>query len=204
MKYYLDLTLLPDDGVSTFFLWEKVYPQLHLALVEQLDDKKGKIGVAFPQYHVNEHTKHIGRKARLFAAEKQQLVDLNVSNKLERLLDYVHVTSIREVPENISEYARYSRVHGQASKEQLARRKVVRVKKKEGKDISYEEALAHYKNYGRLNTNLPCVFIKSMTNGTRFPLLIKQDVIGIGTFDPAQNITFDSYGLSKEGYLPHF
>jgi len=38
MKWYIDLTLLPESEIPIYFLWEKVYQQLHLALVEQQEN----------------------------------------------------------------------------------------------------------------------------------------------------------------------
>ncbi len=56
MKHYIDIILLPDPEIPLYFLWEKVYQQLHLALVEIKEpDNKVKVGVAFPQYDEQQH-----------------------------------------------------------------------------------------------------------------------------------------------------
>ena len=40
MKNYIEMTLLPDADITLNFLWEKLYQQLHLALVEIQDSDK--------------------------------------------------------------------------------------------------------------------------------------------------------------------
>ena len=34
MKYYLDMTLLPDTDITLDFIWQKIYQQVHIALVD--------------------------------------------------------------------------------------------------------------------------------------------------------------------------
>ena len=56
MNYYQDITLLPDADIGLYFLWQKVYQQIHLALVENKSaDNASAIGVAFPEYNVDKH-----------------------------------------------------------------------------------------------------------------------------------------------------
>ena len=52
VKFYQELTLLPDAEITENHIWSKVYQQLHLALVTQMNGgAKGQIGVSFPQYN---------------------------------------------------------------------------------------------------------------------------------------------------------
>ncbi|MBL1422430.1 MAG: type I-F CRISPR-associated endoribonuclease Cas6/Csy4, partial [Alphaproteobacteria bacterium] len=45
MKYYLDITILPDEEANLGFLWHKVYQQIHIALVEnKIADNQSAIG----------------------------------------------------------------------------------------------------------------------------------------------------------------
>lgn len=50
MKYYQEITLIADEEITPYFLWGRVYAQIHIALV---DNKNPQIGVGFPQYHFN-------------------------------------------------------------------------------------------------------------------------------------------------------
>ena len=49
------------------------------------------------------------------------LEKLDLKKWLDRLTDYVHITSIREVPENIKGYAIYKRKQVKTNAERLAR-----------------------------------------------------------------------------------
>ena len=43
MKHYIEITLLPDAEVGLGFIWQKMYQQIHLALVEVKDaNENGK------------------------------------------------------------------------------------------------------------------------------------------------------------------
>ena len=112
MEYYQEITLLPCAEVSLAFLWTKVFTQLHIAFA----DEKNKSGhnpyaVSFPEYRETD----LGEKIRVFA-EAQELERLNLSKVLGRLLDYVHCTSIRKVPERkLRGYAVYSRYQPEGS-----------------------------------------------------------------------------------------
>ena len=66
MKCYLNITLRPNADIVLYFLWEKLYQQLHLALVESQDvDEKVSVGVAFPGY--NSEKNQLGSQIRIFA-----------------------------------------------------------------------------------------------------------------------------------------
>lgn len=140
MKFYLEITLLPNPEVGIHFLWSKVYQQIHLGLVE-MQDNQGRvpIGVAFPGYVQGGHSRlpasHdtrtslyiekygvLGGKLRLFAEHEATLSQFNAGHWLARLSDYVHCTSIRPVPEKLSGYATYQREQPKTNKERLAKR----------------------------------------------------------------------------------
>jgi len=108
MKYYIDITLLPDAEANLGFLWQKVYQQLHLALVEnKVAQNRSAIAISFPKY--GDKTFPLGDKIRLFAEEKRQLELLDIKKWLNRLTDYVHYTSIKNVPESITQYVCFKR-----------------------------------------------------------------------------------------------
>ena len=49
MKYYQEITLIPDAEIPPDFLWTKVYAQIHLAFADRENiDHKQIYGVSFP------------------------------------------------------------------------------------------------------------------------------------------------------------
>lgn len=106
MNYYQDITLIPDGEVSPSFLWTKVFTQLHLALAEeQRREGMVKTALAFPAYQ----DKGLGNKIRILAPSAEQLERLHLKQRLERLSDYVHQTTIRKIVERrITGYSIYS------------------------------------------------------------------------------------------------
>lgn len=108
MNYYLDLTLLPDGDVNLGFIWQKVYQQIHLMLAEnKVGVHDSAIAVSFPNY--GDKVYPLGNKLRLFGQTQQALEQLNVAEWLARLEDYVHIKTIKPVPENIEQFALFTR-----------------------------------------------------------------------------------------------
>ena len=138
MKCYLDITLLHDADISLYFLWEKVYQQLHLCLVESKNsDGKVSVAVSFPEYDDEKY--HLGSKLRIMAPSNEELEGLKLQQWMSQLSDYIHITKIREiVPERIQGYVCFKRIQLKSNNTRLARRKA----KREG--ISYEQALSHF------------------------------------------------------------
>jgi CRISPR-associated endonuclease Csy4 len=51
MKFYQEITLIDQAEISPYFIWSKLYTQVHIALAEIKDDSdKVGIGASFPQY----------------------------------------------------------------------------------------------------------------------------------------------------------
>ena len=75
MKHYVEITLLPTDDIGHYFLWSKIYQQLHLALVELTGGQGGSVGFSFPEYSAKQP--RLGRKLRVFAVTESQLVQFN-------------------------------------------------------------------------------------------------------------------------------
>ena len=199
MKYYQEITLIDQAEISSYFIWSKLYAQLHIALAESKDSKnKTNIGVSFPQYIFEEKTEekkakvNMGKKLRLFAQSGAELQTLDIKKWLDRLTDYVHITSIREVPENIKGYAIYRRKQVKTNAERLARHRVKRG------DISFDEALARYSNVVTA-TNLPYIQMKSLTSGQPFKLFIEKQPA-----EQSASQVFSTYGLSSESSIPEF
>ena len=200
MNYYIEVTLMENDQFSPYELWSQLYPQLHLALVEAKNaDNKVSIGFSFPQYrfHQDKGVGFIGTKLRLFAESEADLKKLDIRRWLERLEDYVHVTSIREVPNDIKNYAIYKRKQVKTNAQRLARHRVKRG------DIGFDEALARYSNVVT-TTNMPYIEMKSLSTSDqqsekRFKLFIEKQ-----SAEKSETQVFSTYGLSSVSSVPEF
>ena len=193
MKCYIEITLLPCVEVPINFLWEKVYQQVHLALVEKQDARgKVNIGVSFPEYDGKKHS--LGRKLRLLALSKEDLENINIDNWLSRLIDYVQIAGIQDVPKTTNVYAIFKRIQTKSSNARLARRKA----KREG--ISYDQALSLLNHRKEQISKVPYLHMKSLSTGRRFRLMI-DCVETIKTNDVEG---FSTYGLSSDSSVPVF
>lgn len=195
MQNYIEVTLIDSADFSPYELWSEVYRQLHIGLAEiKNSDNKVNIGFSFPQYRFNveKGVGFLGTKLRVFAKSKSDLEKLNIQKWLELLIDYVHITSIREVPENIKGYATYSRKQVKTNAERLARHRVKRG------DIGFDEALARYSNVVT-TTDLPYIQMKSLTSEKSFKLFIEKK-----NANQSETQVFSTYGLSSESSVPEF
>ena len=200
MNYYIEVTLMENDQFSPYELWSQLYPQLHLALVEAKNaDNKVNIGFSFPQYrfHQDKGVGFIGTKLRLFAESEANLKKLDIRRWLERLEDYVHVTSIREGPNEIKNYPIYKRKQVKTNAQRLARHRVKRG------DIGFDEALARYSNVVT-TTNMPYIEMKSLSTSDqqsekRFKLFIEKQ-----SAEKSETQVFSTYGLSSVSSVPEF
>ena len=192
MKYYQDITLLLDVDIGLYFLWQKMYQQIHLALVEnKVGENKSTIGVVFPEYNADRHC--LGKKLRLFAKDEQVLEQMQCEKWLGRLSDYVHLSGIKPVPEKLEGYACFRHIKLKGNKEKLARRRAQR------KSETYEQALTYFETYETDQSRLPYIYMQSQTNGQRFRLFIEKRVMG-----QAQAGLYSCYGLSGTTTVPLF
>jgi CRISPR-associated endonuclease Csy4 len=192
MKYYQEISLLSGAEISPYFIWQKLYQQIHFALAENKTEKnKSKIGVAFPAYDGERFL--LGTKLRLFAEEEQSLKDMQCEKWLSRLCDYVHVKPIATVPEKLVGHACFRHVKMKGSKEKLARRRAKR------KEETFEQALAHYANYDEQRSKLPFISMSSQTNGWHFRLFIEKQAM-----EQPQIGMYSCYGLSNKTTVPLF
>jgi CRISPR-associated endonuclease Csy4 len=123
MRYYQEMTLLPNPEVNIHFLWSKAMQQIHLGLVEMQNvDLHIPMGLSFPRYVLNEKGGYIGDRCRLFAPDESVLAQFDAVKWLSRLSDYVHCTGIRTVPEKLTGYSTYKRVQPKTNPQRLARR----------------------------------------------------------------------------------
>jgi len=197
MKYYLDITLLPDVEANLGFLWQKVYQQLHLALVEnKIAKNESAIAVSFPNYGDKEFP--LGDKVRLFANDQELLKKLTIEKWLSRLNDYTHLKSIKEVPLTINQFARFKRKQFKSNLLKEAKRRA------KYKNESIELALQHFKYY-QTESSLAHINMTSLSmNGDisikrNFKLFIEREILK----EQEQGI-FNCYGLSKDATVPWF
>jgi len=192
MKYYREISLLPNADITLYFIWQKLFQQIHLALAENKSgDNASAIGVAFPGYNAVKFA--LGTKMRLFAENEQLLEQMQCEKWLNRLSDYVHVGSIKPVPEKVAGHACFRHVKMKGSKEKLARRRA----KRKGETV--EHALACFSGYEEQRTTLPYINMTSQTNGQHFRLFIEKQ----GKEQPQAGV-FSCYGLSNTYTVPIF
>lgn len=213
MKVYQEITIIKSPDISPYFIWSKVYAQLHLALVEQQNpDKTVDIGVSFPEYQCfdknNKTITVLGNKLRVFANSQAVLERLNLQHWFSRLADYVHVTSIKEVPSQVSEHLQVTRYRPNMNMERLTRRfakrkgisfeeaqKLQNERFTKDNKVSLEEAEKHY--LSPIAKDLPFIKLKSLSSEREFSLLINQQPV-----EQQQQGSFSTYGLSSKATVP--
>lgn len=210
MKYFQDITLLPGGDIALGFLWEKIFQQVHIALVEQkVDDRHSAIAVSFPGYGSKGFP--LGSKLRVLADEKSQLGRLNLGEFLARFEDYVHIKSIQSVPDGATPVAFLRRhVKGRRRLETDMRTKAELWAKKSGKPL--EECLQSLaKTKPKAQCNTPFIRVQSQqTKGANphhsAPFLLFIERVEVAE---AKAGLFNCYGLSAAGgsdatTVPHF
>lgn len=203
MNYYQELTLIRQMDVDRYFIWSKLYTQLHLALVKMKDsEEKVSIGISFPEYFYNDQDQNgfLGSKLRIFAESEDVLKQLDLAKCLERLNDYIHLSEIKPVPEKIKGHAIYQRQRSKSNIERLARRKARR------QGIKPEEALMLLGNFKEEKLNVPFVNVQSWSTREKdsdpprkFKLFIAKKMMAQPVFGK-----FCLYGLSSSATVPEF
>ncbi|OAV11083.1 CRISPR-associated protein, Csy4 family [Moraxella catarrhalis] len=196
MNYYLELTIIGNPELTPYQIWSKLYTQLHLAFVEQKDAQdKTVYGVSFPQYRTLADKKiaYLGYKLRVFAPTEQALSALNLDKWLERLVDYIHISSIRSVPNDIKGYANYYR----ATPKMILDERITHQAKRHG--VPYHKAAECFENYKEQSLVYPHIQLTSQTNHQSYPLYI-----GKQTAEVLTDGRFGTYGLSRTSSVPEF
>ena len=192
MNYYQEISLLPNVDINFYFLWQKLYQQIHLALVEnKIAGNASAIGVAFPEYNADKYS--LGTKLRLFAKDEKSLEQMHFEKWFNRLSDYVHLSHIKPVPEKLAGYACFKHIKLKGNKEKLARRRAKR------KGETLQQVLSHFENFEEQRSNLPYINMTSQTNGQRFRLFIKKQAM-----EQPQTGLYSCYGLSNTTTVPLF
>ncbi len=214
MKYYQDITLLPDAEVSLGFIWEKVYQQIHLLLVEKKsEENQSLLGLSFPTY--GEKTFPLGNQLRLLAESEDQLHQANVNQWLHRFSDYVHVKSIKAVPNEVNQYACFYRVNPKSQQRRLKQldRRVAYLSQKHGvaEDVMRAQLLDSIEQHSG-ESKLPYINVQSLSsaadseNRHKFMLFIECEKDNAPT---DSGNAFTCYGLSslhkgKKTFVPWF
>lgn len=196
MNYYLELTIIGNPELTPYQIWSKLYTQLHLAFVEQKDAQdKTVYGVSFPQYRTLADKKiaYLGYKLRVFAPTEQALSALNLNKWLERLADYIHISSIRSVPNDIKGYANYYR----ATPKMILDERITHQAKRHG--VPYHKAAERFEGYKEQSLVYPHIQLTSQTNHQSYPLYIGKQTAEILT-----DGRFGTYGLSRTSSVPEF
>lgn len=212
MNYYQELTILPDPDINMYFIWQKLYTQLHIALAD-LYNQHGidTVGISFPNYkyeakadkngNVREFAT-LGNKLRIFAPTEDALTKLDIKTWLERLTDYVHIKGIKVVPDDVIGHLIVSRYRHTPLVKQV-QSYMAHSQHKHGKTISEAEAIAHCKQHKRAGRkNYPFIALTSQDTKQRFTLAIKQMVT-----ETALKGVFNTYGINtnnQQHTVPHW
>ncbi|MCS5709102.1 type I-F CRISPR-associated endoribonuclease Cas6/Csy4 [Candidatus Berkiella cookevillensis] len=200
MKYYIDITLLPNEDVSLGFLWQKIFQQVHIALVDnKVGENESAIALSVVEY--KDKNFPLGRKLRLLADTEEVLVKLNIQEWLKRLRDYCQIEPIKNVPDDIKQYAQFKR-KSVKSIENKAKRRAEHLNK------PYAEVLAYLIKEGRsTKSELPFIKVESQNSKKR----VEQGVscqfllfIECSLLEKPASGKFDCYGLSKTATVPWF
>lgn len=199
MKYYQEITLIADD-IPFFELWSKVYTQLHIALAD-IKNQHGidGIGISFPNYKYEEKDGKtfatLGNKLRVFANTIDELDKLALPVWLARLIDYVHLTTVKEVGDKATGNVVVRRYRYKDFDKKVA-------EFAQFKGISEEKALAHCRTHKRPIKRYPFITLKSETNHSDFKLSIWQEA----TQHPKTG-GFNTYGINNQSNnvtVPHW
>lgn len=202
-KFYQEITLIDQAEISPYFLWSKVYTQLHIAFAEHKDEnEKIPFGISFPQYGINVEKKKgvLGSKIRVFAHSENELRQLNLTKWLERLTDYVHITQPKEVPRaKITGYAHFYRVNPKLNLEERIVHQSQRLK------ISLDQARNHFKEYKEQPIVEPYINLKSLSAKREKDIdQLFRLYIGRSVAEEATDGKFGTYGLSRTIAVPEF
>lgn len=198
MDYFQEITLIPDPEIAPYFIWSKLFAQLHIALADVKNEQGiDSIGVSFPDYHYDdkkEQSSKLGLKLRVFAPNQTDLETLNLAKWLDRLNDYVHIKGIKEVGDKATGYVsvhryRFKPIDVQA--ESLANKL----------SVSYEEAMVTVAKRAPEKL-LPYIQMRSETNQSNYRLRVLQlpcDTPKAGSFN-----TYGMNGMSDHVTVPHW
>lgn len=212
MNYYQEITLLPDADIALGFLWQNVFQQVHIALVEhKVGSNQSHVAAGFPDYRQAQFP--LGRKLRLFAKEQATLEKLDIHQWLTRLDDYVHIKGIKSVPKDVA-YVSFVRKQVKSSEriERDMQQKAALWAEKSGKPLV--ECLAYMEqSKPTALCTLPFIYLHSQQTkqlspekSSKFPLfiqMVQQSALQDGSFD-CYGLSTKADGQSILATVPHF
>ncbi|MGL5251165.1 MAG: type I-F CRISPR-associated endoribonuclease Cas6/Csy4 [Enterovibrio sp.] len=212
MSYYQEITLLPDPDIALGFLWQKLFQQVHIALVEhKVEANQSLVAVGFPEYRKAQFP--LGSKLRLFAKEQAILEKLAIHQWLARLEDHVHVKGIKPVPSDVT-YVSFVRKQVKSPQriERDMQQKAELWAAKSAKPL--ETCMAELEKSKPLTQCcLPFIYMhsqqtkqRSPEKSNKFPLFIEmhsQSACQEGRFD-CYGLSLKKDGLSELATVPHF
>jgi CRISPR-associated endonuclease Csy4 len=181
MDSYFEIKALPNPEILQSEVVSYLMQHLHTVLPQF----EGRIGLGFPAYG---QLRTVGGIIRVIGSEeditrlKESLVEL------AEVRDYGLLTDISYVPERITKFASYHRVHtkGNSHLKRLKKRQLARGTWSDEHERKvqerYQEAL-----------KLPHLKLKSGSTGQRFLLFVKQRI----SVSETKGL-FNGYGLGKE------
>ncbi|EGR2120035.1 type I-F CRISPR-associated endoribonuclease Cas6/Csy4 [Vibrio cholerae] len=212
MNFYIELQLLPDQEVNLGYIWQKVFQQVHIALVEhKVASNQSLVAVGFPDYRQAQFP--LGSKLRLFAKEQVTLEKLDIHRWLTRLEDYVHIKGIKPVPNDVT-YVSFVRKQVKSPEriERDMQQKAELWAAKSGKPL-VECLVELQQSKPTALCTLPFIYLHSQQTklrtpekNSKFPLFIQMQ-----QQSTSQDGSFDCYGLSSKANgqsilatVPHF
>ncbi|QDF67373.1 type I-F CRISPR-associated endoribonuclease Cas6/Csy4 [Shewanella sp. SNU WT4] len=212
MNFYIELQLLPDQEVNLGYIWQNVFQQVHIALVEhKVASNQSLVAVGFPDYRQAQFP--LGSKLRLFAKEPATLEKLDIHRWLTRLEDYVHIKGIKPVPSDVT-YVSFVRQQVKSPEriERDMQQKAALWAAKSDKPLA-ECLAALQQSKPTALCSLPFIYLhsqqtkqRSPEKNSKFPLFIQME-----QQSTSQDGSFDCYGLSSKTHgqsvlatVPHF
>ncbi len=183
MKYYIDVTIKPDQEMRGNFLLNNVFTKFH-RLLSSIESTQ--IGISFPEFKVT-----LGGVMRIHGT-KEQLDELQARDWLGGMSGYCTLTGTLPIPKNAS-YRTVSRRQSNMSQAKLNRLL------KRG-TISRDQVKAYKAKMFQEGINNPFLELESTSNGHKYRRYISFGEVA----DTPTLGTFDQFGFSKRGTIPWF
>lgn len=200
MTVYQEITLIANADISPYFLWSKVMTQLHIALAD-IKNKHGikTIGISFPNYRYEQKNgktlASLGDKVRIFAQSEDDLDKLALPLWLARLIDYVHLTTIKPVGDKATGYLVVRRYRHK-------NRHTIIKNYANYHNVSYDDAKKACEQYQPKPIDYPFISLNSVHSDNPFTMFIKQtatDTPNIGEFN-----TYGTNNMTTASTVPHW
>ena len=191
MDAYIEFSVLSMADISTQHVFNSLFEKIHFALVNY---GKKNIGVSFPEAKMIE-AGSTGRKIRLHGT-RQDLEMLMASGWARRFQDYVIISDILSVPNNV-EFRTIFRIQEKNSNPERLRRRAMKRHNLTAEETEKQIPHTAQKVFSR---NLPFIVMRSASTGQRFKLFFR---FGEKTSSPSLG-EFTTYGFSKTATIPWF